>query len=115
MQQNEFKEVRLEVGRKVKQIFGDKIGSLEFFDIVEVPDHWSFKIRFIAYDYYVILFNYELDIIGFSIENANGIKIPVVKEHNCYSDNQLDDYINKVMENLELRIPDKYLEQNGWK
>lgn len=115
MQQSEFKEIRLEIGRKLKEIFGNRIGSLEFFDIVEEANHWAFKIRFIAYDYFVILFNYELDVIGFSIEIGDNKKIAIINEHACYSDVDLDLYIDKVKTMIELRIPDKYLLGCGWK
>ena len=50
MQLSEFNGIRIEIRRKIKEIFGNRIGSLETFDIVEQANHWSFKIRFIAYD-----------------------------------------------------------------
>lgn len=72
------------------------------------------KIRFIAYDYFVVLFNYELDIIGFSIEIGNGKLIRITNEQECYSDVDMDSYLRKVIEELELRILDKYLKAHGW-
>lgn len=114
MQQNDFNEIKMEIGRKIKQSFGNKIGSLEIFDVVSETGHWSFKIRFIAYDYFVILFNYELDIIGFSIEIGNGKLIRIINEHNCYSDIDMDNYLQQVINEIELRIPDKYLKAHGW-
>ena len=50
MQLSEFNGIRIEIRRKIKEIFGIRIGRLETFDIVEQPNHWAFKIRFIAYD-----------------------------------------------------------------
>ena len=50
MQLSEFNGIRIEIRRKIKEIFGNRIGSLETFDIVEQANHWAFKIRFIAYD-----------------------------------------------------------------
>lgn len=114
MQQNDFKEIRMEIGRKIKQFFGNRIGSLEFYDIVEEVGHWSFKIRFIAYNYFIILFNYELDIIGFSIEVGCENKICIIDEHICYSDVDLDSYLKRVKDEIELRIPDKFLRVHGW-
>ncbi len=66
------------------------------------------------YGYFVILFNYELDIIGFSIEVGNGKLIRIINEHECYSNVDMDSYLRKVVEELELRIPDKYLKAHGW-
>ena len=50
MQLSEFNGIRIEIRRKIKEIFGNRIGSLETFDIFEQANHWAFKIRFIAYD-----------------------------------------------------------------
>ena len=115
MQQSEFYEIRMDIGRKIKRIFGDKIRSIEFYDVVEEVGHWSFKIGFFAYDYFYLVFNYELDIIGFSIEIGNGRLLRVNNTHNCYSNTDMDTYIKEITEEIELRIPDKYLESRGWK
>ena len=115
MQQNDFNEIRMDIGRKIKNIFGNKIRSIEFYDVVEEAGHWSFKISFFAYDYFFVVFNYELDIIGFSIEVGNGRLLSVTNTHNCYSNIDMDTYIQGIIEELELRIPDKYLESRGWK
>lgn len=114
MQQSEFYEIRMDIGRKIKKIFGDKIRSIEFYDVVEEVGHWSFKIGFFAYDYFYIVFTYELDIIGFSIEVGNGKLLRVNNTHNCYSNTNMDAYIQRMVEELELRIPDKYLQMHGW-
>ncbi len=115
MQQNDIKVIRMEIGRKIKETFGDKIRSIEIFDVVEEPSHWAFKIRFIAYDYFVVLFNYELDIIGFSIEVGLGKFVSLSNGHNCYSNTDMNSYLDSIKEELELRIPDKYLIAHGWK
>lgn len=114
MQQNDFKEIRITTAKKIKQSFGNKISSLEFFDVVEAAGHWSFKIKFIAYNYFVIVFSYELDIMGFSIEVGAGKLISVLNEHSCYSGIDMDSYLQRVISEIELRIPDKYLKAHGW-
>ena len=76
--------------------------------------NWSFKIVFFAYDYFYVVFTYELDIIGFSIEVGNGRLISVMNTHNCYSNTDMEAYIRRIVEELELRIPDKYLQTRGW-
>ena len=82
--------------------------------MVEEAGHWSFKIGFFAYDYFYVVFTYELDIIGFSIEVGNGRLISVMNTHNCYSNTDMEAYIRRIVEELELRIPDKYLQTHGW-
>ena len=89
MQLNDFNKIRMEIGRKIKQSFGN--------------------------NYFSVVFSYELDIIGFSIEVGNGKLLSVINEHNCYSNMDMDSYLQNVIEELELRIPDKYLKIHGWK
>ena len=59
MQQNNFNDIRIDTGKKIKKIFGNKIRSIEFYDVVEETGYWSFKIGFFAYDYFYIVFTYE--------------------------------------------------------
>ncbi|MBR1441978.1 MAG: hypothetical protein IJ583_02645 [Firmicutes bacterium] len=115
MQLNDFNEIRSNVANKIKTNFGNKINYIEFYDIVEVEGYWSFKIGFYAYDYFFVVFNYELDIIGFSIEIGNGKLLSILNTHNCYSNTNMDSYIQNVIKSIELRIPDKYLISRGWK
>ncbi|QUH28887.1 hypothetical protein [Vallitalea guaymasensis] len=114
MHQNDIKRMRMEIARTIKEVFGNRIKSLEIYDIVEVPSHWAFKIKFIVYDYFVVLFNYELDIIGFSIELGSGKYVSLSQEKHCYSNTDMATFINEIKEELELRIPDKYLIARGW-
>ena len=114
MQQNNFNDIRIDTGKKIKKIFGNKIRGIEYYDVVEEAGHWSFKIGFLAYDYFYVVFTYELDIIGFSIEVGNGRLISVMNTHNCYSNTDMEAYIRRIIEELELRIPDKYLQTRGW-
>ena len=103
-----------EILNQIKKIFGNKIRGIEYYDVVEEAGHWSFKIGFFAYDYFYVVFTYELDIIGFSIEVGNGRLIGVINTHNCYSNTDMEAYIRRIVEELELRIPDKYLQTRGW-
>lgn len=114
MHQDEFMNIKREVGIAIREKFGDKIGGIEIFDVVNEPSHWAFRIRFIAYDYFVVVFNYELDIIGFSIEINEERYISVLSGHNCYSEIDFEKYLQEVQKSLELRIPDKYLKAKGW-
>ena len=68
MQQNNFNDIRIDMGKKIKKIFGNKIRGIEYYDVAEEAGHWSFKIGFFAYDYVYVVFTDELDIIVVSIE-----------------------------------------------
>lgn len=47
MQQNNFNDIRIDTGKKIKKIFGNKIRGIEYYDVVEEAGHWSFKIGFL--------------------------------------------------------------------
>ena len=38
----------------------------------------------------------------------------VSNTHNCYSNTDMDACIQQIAKELELRIPDKYLQAHGW-
>ena len=115
MQLNSTETMAFEISKKIAQKFGNKISSRQIYDVVDEASHRAFKISFIAYDYFVVLFNYELDIIGFSIEVGAAKYISLSKNHNCYSGVNMDSYLEEIKNELELRIPDKFLEARGWK
>lgn len=48
------------------------------------------------------------------MEVGNGRLISVMNTHNCYSNTDMEAYIQRIVEELELRIPDKYLQTHGW-
>ena len=47
--------------------FKDKVEDFEIFNIVETP-YKTFTLRFKAYDYFIVIFNYDRGVIGCSIQ-----------------------------------------------
>lgn len=114
MQLNETEKLAVGICDRIKLIFGEKAGSSGIYDVIDDPNHRTFKIRFIAYNYYIVIFSYEKDIIGFSIAVGETMCISLFNSFDTYSDVNLTEYIKKAMTELELRIPDKYLQAYGW-
>ena len=75
MERSAFDEIRLDVWKKIKEFYGDRVKGMEFYDIVDEPDMWTFKIGFFAYDYFWVVFRYKLDEIRMSICCGDGISI----------------------------------------
>lgn len=115
MELNEMQRIALSVSKELKKIFENRISYTNIFDVVDEPNHHNFKIGFTAYDYFSVVFQYEQDIIGCHIEIGKNTFVPLLKEKHCYSDTDINSYFLKVKEELELRIPDKYLRAKGWK
>lgn len=99
----------------VKRVFKDKINGIVFDDIVDEPNHQTFKLDFKAYDYFAIEFDYENDMCEFFIVLTKEAKISLTKEPAVYSQiTDWDSYLKGIMDEIELRIPDKFLKAKGW-
>jgi len=117
MDLNDTQKKAIDVSKKIKEVMGDRISTTKIYDVVHetYQNYYAFKIGFISYDFFSTVFQYELDVIDCYIECGKHDCISLVKGKHCYSDTDLVDYFNKVKEELELRIPDKYLIAKGWK
>ena len=94
--------------------FKDKMEDFEIFNITETP-YKTFSVRFKAYDYFMVLFNYDRGVIGCSIQYEERTFIGLENSQKWYEKADFDVFCKELQEQLELRIPDKFLEANGWK
>ena len=94
--------------------FKEKMEDFEIFNISETL-YKTFSIRFKAYDYFIVLFNYDRGIIGCSIQYGERTFIGLENSQKLYEKADFDVFCKELQEQLELRIPDKFLEANGWK
>ena len=97
------------------RVFAKRIGTICISDINDEPNHQTFKLDFEAYDYFAIEFDYENDMCEFFIVLTKEVKLSLTKEPAVYSQiSDWDSYLRGVMDELELRIPDKFLKAKGW-
>ena len=102
------------IARMLRNKFGNKIDDVQIFNIVEIP-YKTFSVKFSAYNYFVVLFNYDRGIIGCNIQYGEKSFIVLENSQKWYEKADFDVFYKELQEQLELRIPDKYLEANGWK
>lgn len=114
MERSAFDEIRLDVWKKIKEFYGDRVKGMEFYDIVDEPDMWTFKIGFFAYDYFWVVFRYKLDEIRMSICCGDGRYFHISSGEDFYSTAKLDEFFEDARKEIELRIPDKFLKAKGW-
>lgn len=115
MQTNNMLELAREIRKKIRVVFDDKVDTIVAYDIIEDANHRSFKLKFIAYDYFGIQFSYELGLMGFSIVLNDQFGISLSKHKYAYSEiEDWDSYLREIMAEIECRIPDKYLKEKGW-
>ena len=115
MELNETGKFAVETSRMIRTYFDHKVDSSGIYDVVEEDNHRAFKIDFRAYDYFTIEFDYENDLCEFFIVLTKEVKLYLTKEPAVYS--QITDwaeYLKGIKDELELRIPDKFLKAKGW-
>lgn len=92
--------------------FGEKICDFVSFNIEEKP-YKTFSVRFKAYNYFIVLLNYDRGILGCNIQFGEyGIGLPNSQKWFDKADFQV--FCEELQKQLELRIPDKFLKANGW-
>lgn len=115
MELNETGKFAVETSRMIRTYFEHKLDCSGIYDIVDEPNHQTFKLDFKAYDYFTIEFDYENDLCEFFIVLTKEAKISFTKEQAVYSQiSDWDSYLKEIMAEIELRIPDKFLKAKGW-
>ena len=113
MQLNEMDQLALDFNKKVREYFGDKVGNFVILDVLNVPGHMEFRVEFDIYKYADISVTYENGGISASILLSKYPKTLNVRAD--YKTANFDEFFEKMKKEIELRIPDKYLEAKGWK
>ncbi|MDK8091636.1 hypothetical protein QP686_07260 [Streptococcus intermedius] len=115
MMKKSMQELATEVSERIQRAFGDRASDMTIYDVVDVPNHRMFSIKFKAYDYYEAHFGYELSFTDFYIVISEGVGISLPKEkYDFGSITNWDAYLKEVMAEIELRIPDEFLKTKGW-
>jgi hypothetical protein len=117
MEDNKMLRLAEETREKIKSVFGDRITEPKIVDVVEYPQYRAFRLEFIAYDYFFMMFNYEADFCGFTISIGNrlGADLNDGDKPTFYSEiRDWDKYLKELMIEVESRIPDKFLKAKGW-
>ena len=115
MELNKMKKLALDFSDIVEIVFKDKIDSIVIDDINDELSQQTFKLEFKAYDFFAIEFDYENDLCEFFIVFTKEAKISLTKEPAVYSQiSDWDEYLKGIKDEIELRIPDKFLQAKGW-
>lgn len=94
--------------------FDSKMDDFVITNVDEDVNHKAFNIDFTAYNYFICLISYERGRFGCSIRNGE-YYISLNNSQKWYDEANFDIFFKELKEELELRIPDKYLEAKGWK
>ncbi|MDG5471460.1 hypothetical protein P6709_06850 [Jeotgalibacillus sp. ET6] len=108
-----YENIKKELKNALKGHFHDRISSFSVFEQTDTP-YTMFSMQFIMYNYFNVILNYDRGFFGCSIISGDvGIGLPNSQER--YDKADLDIFCEELKEQIELRIPDKFLEHHGWK
>ncbi|WP_017472972.1 hypothetical protein [Amphibacillus jilinensis] len=97
----------------IKGHFDNKIGDFTIYNITEEP-YEIFNITFDAYHYHIVNFSYNRGSIGCGLSQGK-YDIELKTSQEWYDKADMDVFCKELQEQLELRIPNKFLEHYGWK
>lgn len=109
MQNKDLKEKAKFIMAKIREYFEDKVCDFSYEIVDEESKEYDFVIDFTVYNFYAVTIFYYNGKYEFSIVyNNQKIKILDLQE-------ECDDIVlQKLQDELKLRIPDKYLMANSW-
>ena len=99
------------VSEMINNYFQNRVENIELYGKV-LTNPESFEIRFIAYNYFSVSFTYEIE-FGCSILYGDSHLWLQNSQHN-WETADFDIFFQELQQELELRIPDKFLESRGW-
>ena len=100
----------------VKRVFKDKVDHIVFYEIIDEPNHHTFKLKFLIYDFAGVRFLYENDLCEIHLLlNLNKEKV-ISKPNSHYSEiSDWDSYLTEIILEIESYIPEKFLKAKGWR
>lgn len=113
MQLNETDKMALQFNRRIREKFGERVGNFVIENVIDDPAYRSFSIKFKAYDYFPMRLNYDRGRFGCCIamgETAIGLE----NSQKWWDSADFDIFFEELKQEIELRIPDKFLKAKGW-
>ena len=92
---------------------GNRVKDFQILDVIDDPNYRSFSVIFEAYNYYIVRMNYDRGSFGCCISTDKyGISLP--NSQQWYDKADFNVFFRELQQQLELRIPDKFLRAHGW-
>ena len=98
----------------LKNYFGDRVDSFRIENVMNEPARSRcFWIKFKAYDYFPIILTYDVGSFGCTILiGKHGATLR--NSQQWWEKANLDVFLKELKEEIELRIPEKFLKAKGW-
>lgn len=116
MQLNETGTMALQTSRIIRNVFGDRMYGSGIYDVIDEPNHHTFKLKFRVYNFAGVKFQYENDFFEIYAFFNGDEGLLLSKENSRYSEiSDWDSYLKEIMTKIESHIPEKYLKAKGWR
>ena len=100
----------------LERVYANRIGTISIYDIVDEPNHHTFKLKFRVYNFAGVKFQYENDFFEIYVFFNGDEGLLLSKENSRYSEiSDWDSYLKEIMTKIESHIPEKYLTAKGWR
>src|SRR5699024_1984832 len=113
VQSKGYHVIKSEIKKALKSHFGNRTGSFTTFEQNDHP-YTLFSMQFQIYNYFNVIFNDDRGAFGCAIVNGD-TGIGLDNSQKWYDKADMNIFLKELQQQLELRIPDKFLEYNGWK
>src|SRR5699024_3082024 len=113
VQSKGYHVIKSEIKKALKSHFGNRIGRFTTFEQTDHP-YTMFSIQFQIYKYFNVILNYDRGAFGCAIVTGD-VGNRLDSSQKWYDKADMNVFLRELQQQLELRIPDKFLEYNGWK
>ena len=113
MQLNETEKKADFIADRLKIFFGKRVDNVVIENVIDVPGHTYFSIKFKAYNYFAVRLNYGVGSFGCCI-CTGGIEFGLDNSQKYWDTADFDVFFKELKQEIELRIPDKFLKAKGW-
>lgn len=112
---NETDKMALELNNKIREYFGKKVDNFILSDVIDDPNHRAFSVTFEMYNYFNMILNYDRGHFGCAIINGAHHGVSLKNSQEWWDTANFNQFFKELKDEIELRIPDKYLKAKGWK
>ena len=113
LQLNDTHQMAIRFNKIAREKMGDKVANFCIFNVNDDVNHRAFSIDFEAYNYFAIRLNYDQGGFGCNIISGERM-IALNNSQEWWDEANFDIFFVELQKELELRIPDKYLQAHGW-
>lgn len=113
MQLNNTEKMADDFCEWMSEKFEDRVDDFCILDVIDDENHREFSVEFTVYDYFPIRLNYEKGRFGCCIMYGDK-EIGLENSQKWWDEANFDVFFKELQDEIELRIPEKFLKSRGW-